>query len=116
MSTFFDDLFDRFHELHNDLLKAIEGLPDEALDWVPGPDTNSINILVIHLTGAERYWIGAVALKEPTDRVRAKEFQVHGLSAAELKKHLVEEDDFCRKALQAILPGGLAGNPHLPTG
>jgi uncharacterized damage-inducible protein DinB len=100
MQTFFDDLFDRFHELHNDLLKAIEDLPDEALDWVPGPDTSSINILVIHLTGAERYWIGAVALKEPTDRVRAKEFQVRGLSAGDLKKRLVDEDDFCKKAIK----------------
>jgi uncharacterized damage-inducible protein DinB len=100
MSTFFEDLADRFQGLHNDLLKAVEGLPDEALDWTPGPDTNSINVLVVHLTGAERYWIGAVALKEPTERVREKEFLVHGLSAAELKKHLVDEEAFCQNAFK----------------
>jgi uncharacterized damage-inducible protein DinB len=100
MSAYFEDLFGRFHELHNDLIKAVEGLPDEALDWVPGPDMNTMNILVIHLTGAERYWIGAVALQEPTERVRAREFQAHGLSSAELKKQLVDEDEFCRKALK----------------
>ncbi len=72
MPTFCDDLFDRFHELHTDILHAIDGLPAEALDWVAGEDMNSINVLVVHLTGAERYWIGAVALGEPTTRVHAK--------------------------------------------
>jgi uncharacterized damage-inducible protein DinB len=99
MPTFFEDFFDRFHEMHTDLAKAVEGLPTEALDWVPGSEMNSINVLIIHLTEAERYWIGAVALGEPTRRDRDEEFLVHGLGVDELKKRLLGEDNFAREAL-----------------
>jgi uncharacterized damage-inducible protein DinB len=99
MSNFFDDLFDRFHEIHSDLLKAVDGLPAEALDWVPGAEMNSINVLVVHLAGAEKFWIGAVALGEPTDRVREEEFQAHGLTAEELKQRLAAADEYARQAL-----------------
>jgi uncharacterized damage-inducible protein DinB len=99
MPSFFDDLYDRFHELHTDLAKAIDSLPAEALDWVAGPEVNSINVLIVHLTGAERYWIGAVALGEPTDRVREQEFAAKGLGTDELKRLLTEEDDYAHAAL-----------------
>jgi hypothetical protein len=76
--TFFDDLYDRFHELHTDAAKALEGLPPKALDWVPGPEMNSIGVLVVHSIGAERYWLG-VALGEPPSRDREAEFQTRRL-------------------------------------
>jgi len=100
MPTFFDDLFDRFQELHSDIAKAIDGLPVEALDWLPGPEMSSICVMVVHLIGAERYWIGAVALGEPTNRVREEEFNVYGLSADELQKRLSDADDYTRNALR----------------
>jgi len=100
MPTFFDDLYDRFLELHTDIAKAVEDLPAEALDWVPGPEMSTICMLVVHLIGAESYWIGAVALGEPTDRVREEEFGVHGLSADELQKRLSAVDDYTRNALK----------------
>ena len=52
----YTDLYSLFHEVHDDLAKAIDGLPPEALDWVPGAEMNSITVLVVHLCGAERYW------------------------------------------------------------
>ena len=36
-------------ELHADIEKVMENLPVEALDWVPGPEMNSIAVLVVHL-------------------------------------------------------------------
>ena len=99
MSTFFDDLLGRFNELHADIVKAVDGLSSEALDWVPGPEMSSINMLVVHLTGAERYWIGDVALGDPSDRDRDKEFLAHGLSAFELKERLSAADGYARVAL-----------------
>jgi uncharacterized damage-inducible protein DinB len=98
MTVFFDDLYDRFNEIHTDLARAIDGLPPEALDWAAGPEINSINVLVVHLVGAERYWIGAVGLGEPTDRVREEEFEAKGLTAEELKQRLTGADDFAREA------------------
>jgi uncharacterized damage-inducible protein DinB len=99
MSTFFDDLYNRFYELHMEIVKSVDSLPDEAMDWTAGPDMNSIGVLIVHLIGAERYWIGDVSLGKPSDRVREKEFSVYGLSVEELKKRLFAADDFCRDAL-----------------
>jgi uncharacterized damage-inducible protein DinB len=98
MPVFFDDLFDRFCELHTEIEKIVEGLPSEALDWVPDPEMNSIAVLVMHLIGAERYWIG-VAINEPPGRDREAEFQTKSLSAEELKAHLVSADIYIRLAL-----------------
>jgi uncharacterized damage-inducible protein DinB len=96
--SYFDDLNEHLYELHADITKAIESLPIKALDWVPGLEMNSIAVLVIHLTGAERYWIG-VALYEPPDRDRGAEFRIQALSADILKTHLVSADDYARLAL-----------------
>lgn len=97
--NFFEALRDRFIEIHTDLARAVEGLPTEALDWRPGPETNSINVLVVHLTAAERFWIGAVALGEQTDRVRNEEFLARGLTSDELKQRLAEADAYLGQSL-----------------
>jgi uncharacterized damage-inducible protein DinB len=104
--SIYTDLNDRFGELHADILKALDGLPPEALDWVPGGEMNSIAVLVVHLSGAERYWVG-VALAEPPERDREAEFKTHALGAGELKAHLADADDFTRQALDRFAPGDL---------
>jgi uncharacterized damage-inducible protein DinB len=104
--SFHEDLFSNFSELHADTLKAIDGLSTEALDWIPGPEMNSITVLVVHLTGAERYWIG-VALNEPPVRDREAEFKTKNLSMDALKALLVSADDYARQALNRLGPSDL---------
>jgi uncharacterized damage-inducible protein DinB len=99
MTAFFTDLIDRFAELHADLAKAVDGLPVEALDWSAAPGINSICVLVVHLTGAERYWLGDVAGGDASGRVRAEEFGVHGLTAGELKARITTSDVYARQTL-----------------
>jgi uncharacterized damage-inducible protein DinB len=98
MPTFYDDLYDRFYELHSEIEKGVEDLPSVALDWVPGPEMNSMAVLVAHLTGAESYWIG-VALNEPPGRDRDTEFRTKGLGAEELKAYVASADNLARLAL-----------------
>jgi DinB superfamily len=43
-----------------------------------------------------------VARGEPTDRVREAEFQVHGLSAEELKLRLAAADDYANQAINSF--------------
>jgi hypothetical protein len=74
MSFSFDELLDRFSELHTDIERAVDGIPSESLDWIPGPEMNSINVLVVHPAGAERYWI-EVALNGPPEGDREAEFR-----------------------------------------
>lgn len=97
--NFFDDLRDHFGEIHADLTRAVDGLPSEALDWIPGAEMNSIAVLVVHLTAAERFWIGAVALGEPSSRVRDEEFKARGLTSDELKQRLAAADEYLNQSL-----------------
>lgn len=88
MHEFFEAYYDRLQSLHKDIAQGISGLSTEALDWIPGPGMNSLAVLVAHLTGAERYWIGDVAAQDPSGRVRASEFKIQGWEAADLQTRL----------------------------
>jgi len=113
MSIFYNDLMDRLSELHAEIEKSLDGLPSDALDWVPGPEMNSITVLVTHLTGAEQYWIG-VAVNEPHERDRAVEFLTKGLGLEELKARVVSTEDFARQALTSLSIKDLETLRHSP--
>lgn len=100
MQTFFKEYLNILQTCHADILKALDGLPPAALDWILGPDMNSISVLVFHLTGAERYWIGDVAAQDPTERDRDAEFKVHEVGVHVLKKRLTDNTEYARTALE----------------
>jgi len=100
MQTFFKEYLNTLQTCHADILKALDGLPPAVLDWTPGPDMNSIGVLVFHLTGAERYWIGDVAAQDPIERDRDAEFRVHDVGADVLKNRLVDNLEYARTALE----------------
>lgn len=74
------EISERLAMLHQSINKAIDGLPDEALDWSPGPEMNTLSVLMAHTLGAERFWIGDIAGEEPSGRVRGDEFITSGKS------------------------------------
>ena len=88
MIQFAEDFIERMTFLHNEVKDTYAGLPQEALDWVPGNEMNSFNVLVTHLAGAERFWIGDMAGQDNSDRVRANEFEATGLTASDLDQQL----------------------------
>jgi hypothetical protein len=63
---------------------------------------NSINVLVTHLCGAERYWIGDVAAADPSDRVRSEEFQATGLNAEQLSERVATATAYAQNALATL--------------
>ncbi len=106
MHTFFEDYLERLTKLHLGIIEAIKDLPAEALDWVPiehpNAEINSINVLVTHLAGAERYWIGDMALGDPSVRVRDEEFQAEGLSIESLIEKINHLTEYAQSALENI--------------
>jgi hypothetical protein len=112
MLAMLEDYLERLQALHADIERAIEGLPQAALDWVPGPDINSLCVLVVHATGAERYWIGDVVGRDPSGRDRAAEFRVYGLNEAALKKRLDDTLAHSRGVLEGLTLQDL-GTPHV---
>ena len=54
MEALFADFLERLHVLDQEFIASFDGLPAEALDWVPGEDMNSFCALVVHTTGSAR--------------------------------------------------------------
>ena len=102
MEPFFAHYLERLHCLHEDLKETVKELPQAALDWVPGPGMNSLCVLIVHATGAERYWIGDVACQDPSDRDRAAEFKAYGLEAANLEARLDRSLEYIKSGLEKL--------------
>lgn len=81
MHTFFAEYLKTLETMHREFSQALDGLPVEAVNWVPCEGANSLAVLAVHAAGAERYWIGDVALGEPSDRDRDAEFRASNLTA-----------------------------------
>jgi uncharacterized damage-inducible protein DinB len=114
VEAFFTDYLNILQSLHRDFIATFEDLPAEALDWVPGVEMNSFNILVVHTTGTARFLISEGALGEPSNRDRAAEFQARGLSVDELKARFAAVETFVQGALERITLADLATVHTLP--
>lgn len=89
-----------FEELH----AAIDGLPDEALNWKPaGEDTNSTAVLVTHVLHSTRSWISTAVGAPLPDRDRDSEFLVAAERASDLLALL---DDFGAQILALVNNAG----------
>ena len=102
MQTFYKEYLNLLEDCHNSILRALDGLPPAALDWVPGSEMNSISVLLYHLTGAERFWIGDVAAQESSDRDRDAEFRIQGLEVDTLQKRLEDTLAYAQRVLEPM--------------
>ena len=107
MERLFQDMLERFETIHKVIETAVADLPAEALDWKPGPDMNSIAVILAHTAGAWRYWVGDVAGDLPSGRVRAEEFETFKVDAAEMLGRLSKALDTTRQVLGQIDPAHL---------
>jgi len=102
MDLFFSGYMEQLEEVHSDMRHALADLPAEALDWSPGPEMNSMVVLVVHSMGAERYWIGDVALQERSERDREAEFQSRGLDSQSLVGLIDKASAYARDGLEKL--------------
>ena len=118
MHIFYQDFIERLIALHQGVLSAIDGLTPEALDWIslahPSAEMNSINVLVTHLCGAERYWTGDVALEDESGRVRDAEFQVKGMGIDDLKTRINTATEYAKTAIEKLTIEDLAAERKSP--
>ncbi|HLO15377.1 MAG TPA: DUF1572 family protein [Anaerolineales bacterium] len=116
MQEVYKALLEQFQELHLEVLKSLEELPSETLDWIPGPEMNSLSVLIIHLSGAERYWIGDVIKGDSSHRNRDAEFEVSGLSRAALKGRIGDLETYEKAAFEGMRLEELEEERVLPDG
>jgi uncharacterized damage-inducible protein DinB len=114
MEQYFVDYLERLHDLHKDIRSAIEGLPQEALDWVPLNDANSIGAIIVHIAGSARYWIGDVAMEEPSNRDRDAEFRTKGLDETALLSRLESNEAYAQSVLGLLTVESLSQKRRPP--
>jgi uncharacterized damage-inducible protein DinB len=102
MQPFFEAYLLNLRELHNDILNALKDLPSAALDWSPAAEVNSIDVLMVHTVGAQRFLIGEVVGGIPANRDREAEFRVHGLEAESLTQRLNESYEYIHDVLENL--------------
>jgi hypothetical protein len=102
MHTFYNDCLFNFKELHKDVESALEGLSPEALEWSPKPGVNSITVLIVHLTGSQRFLFGEVIGGQDIHRDRDAEFLAKGLAPDELKKRLNDNLEYITGELEKL--------------
>jgi len=102
MLTFYADYLNNLQELHEDMKQALEGLSPEALDWSPKPGVNSITVLIVHLTGSQRFLFGEVIGGQDIHRDREAEFHAKGLAPDMLKQRLDDNLSYIAGALEKL--------------
>ncbi len=102
MIPFYEALAERFHDLHEEIRNDLNSLPPEALDWIPGHEMNSVSVIIVHLTGAERFLIGDVIMQDPSNRNRDGEFLVKGMTKVDLNRRLNETESYTMAALEKL--------------
>jgi uncharacterized damage-inducible protein DinB len=116
MQQFFVDYFERLERLHEDAKKTLIGLKAGQLTHAPGKDMNSLSVLAVHTAAAERFWIGDVALSDPSYRNRESEFQVTKLDMAELAEKLDHSLVYIRRGLESLTLEELGQTRTTPDG
>ena len=84
MDPIFAAVFTRLEEMHEQYFEYMDGLSTDELDWSPGPEMNSLCVLGVHVTAAERFWIG-IGIDDVSKRERDAEFKASGYDLAALK-------------------------------
>ena len=94
--------------LRGEVRSAIQGLSAEALNWRPLPEgTNSIYVLVSHMTGSESFLIHQVIGGRDIGRNRDAEFVARGESPAELEALIDRAGQGTREVLQGLTSADL---------
>jgi hypothetical protein len=84
MDIFYTEFLNCLESLHGKIKWLVASLPQQALDWPLQPGVGSLCMLISHLAGAERYWIGEVVGREQPIRRPGSVYQVTGMDSKEL--------------------------------
>ncbi len=103
-----------FHQVHQQLRDELDGLDDEALNWVPLPGANSVATIVTHLVGSEAEALRCVA-GVACERDRDAEFLGPGLTRADVFGLLEAADELLGQLAPRIDTRRLMAELPLPT-
>lgn len=96
------DLISALERLLQQFVTLGKGLSAEALDWKPGPETNSPAAILTHAIGASQHWLVAYVGNRPNDRDRDAEFRAGGGEVSDLPQRVERCLSAIRQVLQPI--------------
>jgi len=102
MERFFADYLDELKMLLQEFEAAITDVPQDGLNWQPGPDMNSMAVLIVHTAGSARYWVGDISLGDSSNRDRDSEFASRQHDSAALRARLAEIETYVEHALDRL--------------
>jgi uncharacterized damage-inducible protein DinB len=95
-------------DLRRQVVETVAPLSDEQVNrTVPGL-RNSVGILLKHLVGSERYWVGEVAGGRPAHRYRDAEFEHEPVRKADLLAEIERVAAQTRDVLDRLTAADLA--------
>jgi len=89
-------------EIWTSLLTSLDGVDDALLQWSPGADFNSVAIILRHLAGSERWWIGEAIGGVPSGRVRDQEFLHNRPGRKDILRAVEESRALTRRVLAGL--------------
>jgi uncharacterized damage-inducible protein DinB len=114
MDKIFIDYLAELEWLHADIKASLRELPISAFNWEPGQEMNSISVLVVHLTGAQRYLVGDIAAGEPSGRDRPTEFRPQELDMQALELRLDKSLAYIQEVFSRLSPDDLRNPGFAP--
>ena len=97
------------NELRIETKQMLREVAPAALTYKPGDGFNSITIIVTHLTGSQRWWIGEVLAGRDMHRVRDEEFRATEADPEVLVRRLDEAAALANEVLETVTADMLDG-------
>ncbi len=95
----------KFHkaleEIRTNTFQRIAELNDTQINWAPKDGYNSIGVIIKHMLGAEKFWVGEKVGGIPAHRNRDDEFR-GPISKAELQKRKEEVSTLTAQSLEKL--------------
>jgi uncharacterized damage-inducible protein DinB len=88
-------------EIRDNTFKRIEGFNDRQINWTPHAGYNSIGVILKHMLGAEKFWIGEKIGGTPVHRNRDDEFR-GPISMQELQQRRTETSRMTMQSLDKV--------------
>jgi len=96
--------------LHDDIFKAVEPLGDAEMNWAHPHLSNTIGILLRHIAGSERYWIGEVVGGRALHRKRDAEFAHEQLKKGPLVENLRRAHEEVQELVRSLTAADLVAS------
>ena len=116
MKPFYSVVLERLRSLHEGMVQSMEGLPQDALDWKPGAEMNSLAVIATHTAGAESFLVRQLVALEVVNRSRDSEFVIQGVSSAQLAQLLCASEHEVARVLEGLEVDDLDRERVLPSG